>query len=155
MDKKATITLPSDHEILITREFDAPRRLVYRAYTTPELVRRWWCGQRGQVTTCDIDLQVGGSWRYVLRANGGFDVAFHGIYKEIVPEQRIVSTEVFEGMPEAEALNTTSFEEVGGCTTLSILVRHSSPAFRDAHLESGMEGGLNEALDLLEQVAAE
>jgi uncharacterized protein YndB with AHSA1/START domain len=152
-EKKAIITLPTDDQILITREFDAPKHLVYRAYTTPELVRRWWCGQRGDVTICDIDLRVGGGWRYVLRANAGFDVAFHGVYQEIVADERLVTTEVFEAVPDAEALNTVTFEERDGKTTLSLLVQHGNTMTRDMHLESGMEGGLNEAFDLLEELA--
>ena len=156
VDKRATISLPSDEEILITREFDVPKRLLYRAYTTPELVRRWWCGQRGEVTVCEIDLRPGGAWRYVLRANGGFDVGFHGIYKDIVPDEKIVSTEVFEGMPDAQAVSTVRFitSPDGRHTSLSILVQHTSRANRDIHLQSGMEEGLNEALDLLEELSA-
>ena len=91
----AKVTLPTDDQILITREFDAPRRLVYQAWTTPDLVKRWWSGQRGQVTIAEIDLRVGGAWRYVMTANAGFEVGFHGAYREIVPEERIVYTEVF------------------------------------------------------------
>jgi uncharacterized protein YndB with AHSA1/START domain len=151
--RRATVTLPSDQEILIERTFDAPARHVYTAYTTPELVRRWWSGQRGEVTECEIDLRVGGHWRYVMLAHGEFEVAFHGEYQEIVPGERIVATEIYEGMPDAEATVTAAFNEQDGRTTLSILVRHSSQANRDAHLNSGMEGGMNEALDLLEQVS--
>ena len=95
----AKVTLPTDEEILITREFDAPRHLVYKAWTTPELVRRWWPGRRGEMTSAEIDLRVGGTWRYVMIANGGFEVAFHGEYREIVPNERIVNTEVYEGIP--------------------------------------------------------
>jgi uncharacterized protein YndB with AHSA1/START domain len=95
----AVVTLPSDTQILITREFDAPRHPVYRAYTTPELIRRWWAGDRGQVTLAEADLRPGGSWRYVMTANAGFEVAFHGEYREIIDGERIVSTEVFEGAP--------------------------------------------------------
>ncbi len=149
----ATVKLPADDQILITREFDAPRHLVYQAYTTPELVRRWWHAKRGEVTTCEIDLRVGGTWRYVMVADGGVEVAFHGEYRELVPNERIVSTEVYEGMPDAEALDTVTFTEVDGRTTLAILVQHASKEHRDAHIESGMEAGLQDALDLLEQVA--
>src|ERR1700752_5396990 len=92
----ATVTLPTDEQILITREFDAPKHLVYKAWTTPELVKRWWSGQRGKMTLAEIDLRVGGMWRYVMVANGGFEVAFHGEFREIVPNERIVTTEVFE-----------------------------------------------------------
>jgi uncharacterized protein YndB with AHSA1/START domain len=139
---------------MITRQFDAPRHLVYRAWTTPELIRRWWAGDRGKVTSAEVDLRPGGRWRYVMTANGGFEVAFHGEYREIVPDQRIVSTEVFEGMPDAAAVSTATFAEQDGCTTLTILVEHTSQEHRDMHLNSGMEEGMNESLDHLEQVAA-
>jgi uncharacterized protein YndB with AHSA1/START domain len=151
--KSAVVTLPSDTEILITREFDAPCHLVYRAYTTPELIKRWWAGERGEVTSAEVDLRPGGTWRYVMIANGGFEVAFHGQYQEVVPNERIVTTDVFEGMPDAAALDTATFAERAGRTTLSILVQHSSQANRDAHINSGMEGGMQESMDKLEQVA--
>jgi uncharacterized protein YndB with AHSA1/START domain len=149
----AKVTLPTDNQILITRDFDAPRHLVYRAWTTPELVERWWSAQRGEVTSIEIDLRVGGRWRYVMTANEGFEVAFHGEYREIVPDERIVSTEVYEAMPGAEALDTITFTEVDGRTTVEILVEHDSKEGRDAHIESGMEDGMQEAMDLLEEVA--
>jgi uncharacterized protein YndB with AHSA1/START domain len=149
----ATVTIPSDTEILITREFNAPKHLVYEAWTKPEHIRRWWAGLRGDVTLVEVDLRVGGSWRYVMTAGEGFEVAFHGEYREIVPNERIVSTEVYEGFPDGEALNTLTFEEVDGRTTLSILVEHSCKEHRDAHIESGMEGGMQEAMDALEQIA--
>jgi uncharacterized protein YndB with AHSA1/START domain len=149
----ATVTLPADDQILITREFDAPKHLVYRAWTEPDLVRRWWTANRGEMTVAEIDLRVGGTWRYVMVADGGVEVAFHGEYREIVPNERIVSTEVFEGMPDAEALDTLTFTEEDGRTTITILVQHQNKEHRDAHIESGMEAGLQDALDLLEQVA--
>jgi uncharacterized protein YndB with AHSA1/START domain len=149
----AVVTLPTDTQILITREFDAPRHLVYRAWTTPELIRRWWSGDRGEVTIAEVDLRVGGRWRYVMTANGGFEVAFHGEYREIVPNERIVSTEVYEGMPDGEAVDTLTFTEKDGRTTLSLLVQHTSQEDRDAQINSGMEGGMQEAMDHLEQVA--
>src|SRR5215211_1749249 len=96
----ATVTLPADDQILITREFEAPKHLVYRAWTTPALVKRWWSGLRGEMKIVDIDLRVGGKWRYVMLAHGEFEVAFHGEYTEIVPNERIVTTEVYEGAPE-------------------------------------------------------
>jgi uncharacterized protein YndB with AHSA1/START domain len=149
----AKVTLPTDEQILITREFDAPKHLVYKAWTTPELVKRWWSGERGEVTSAEIDLRVGGMWRYVMVANGGFEVAFHGEYREIVPNERLVSTEVYEGMPDAAALDTLTLTEVDGRTILTILVQHTSKEDRDAHIDSGMEGGMQEAMDRLEQVA--
>jgi uncharacterized protein YndB with AHSA1/START domain len=149
----ATVTLPADDQILITRAFNAPAHLVYKAWTTPELVRRWWHAKRGEVTVAEIDLRVGGAWRYVMIAEGGFEVGFHGEYREIVPNERLVSTEVFEGMPEAEALNTLTFTEVDGRTTVEMLVQHQTKEHRDAHVNSGMEAGLQDALDLLEEIA--
>src|SRR5215208_3135762 len=126
----ATVTLPTDEQILVTREFDAPRHLVYQAWTTPELVKRWWSGGHGEVTIAEIDLRVGGTWRYVMVANEGF-----------------------EGMPEGEALNTLTLTEADGRTMLSIVVQHSCKEHRDAHINSGMEAGMQKSMDLLEQVA--
>ncbi len=156
---KATVTLPADDQILITREFDAPKDLVFRAFTTPELVERWWSGQRGEVTLAEIDLRVGGKWRYVMNAQGDIEVGFHGEYLELVPNERIVSTEVYEGVPQPEGgpeqgtVNTATFTEADGRTTLTILVQAPSKEIRDAIIDSGMEGGMQEAMDLLEQVA--
>jgi uncharacterized protein YndB with AHSA1/START domain len=149
----AKVTLPADDQILITREFDAPKHLVYKAFTTPELVKRWWHANRGEMTVAEIDLREGGKWRYVMVAEGGFEVGFHGEYREIVPNERIVSTEIYEGMPGAEAVNTMTLTEAEGRTTLEILVKHASQEHRDAHIESGMEAGMQDAMDLLEQVA--
>jgi uncharacterized protein YndB with AHSA1/START domain len=153
----ATVTLPTDEQILITREFDAPKHLVYRAYTTPELVRRWWNAKRGEVTTCEIDLRVGGTWRYVMVTPDGFEVAFHGEYRELVPNERIVTTEVYEGVPEPEpgqeVVNTATFTELEGRTTLTILTECPSRDVRDAIIESGMEAGMQDAMDLLEEVS--
>jgi len=161
-EKKATVTLPAEDQILITREFDAPRHLVYKAWTTPELVAKWWTARRGSARQMEIDLRVGGRWRYVMEADGGQEVAFHGEYKEIVPNERIVSTEVFEGAPlppeelEANAtLNTATFTEENGRTTLTILIQCPSPEVREAILASGMEDGLQDALELLEEVTRE
>lgn len=150
----AVVTLPSDTQVLITREFNAPRHLVYKAWTTPELIKRWWAGDRGEVTLAEVDLRVGGSWRYVMTANGGFQVAFHGEYREIVPNERIVSTEIFEGMPDAgAAVSTVSFTESDGRTTLTILIEQPDREIRDALIASGMEAGLQESLDDLEEIA--
>ena len=152
----AKVTLPADEQILITREFDAPKHLVYKAWTTPELVKRWWSGRRGHVTSAEIDLRVGGAWRYVMQAGGGFEVAFHGEFREIVPDERIVSTEVYEapGISEADAtLNTLTLQEAGGRTTLTVLVQAPTKEIRDMIIDSGMEGGMQESMDLLEEVA--
>jgi uncharacterized protein YndB with AHSA1/START domain len=132
---------------------------VYRAWTTPELVKRWWHANRGEATIAEIDLRVGGKWRYVMVADDGLEVGFHGEYLEIVPNERIVSTEVYEGLPEGvskeegSTVNTATFTEVDGRTTLTLLVQATSKLSRDAIVESGMEDGLQDALDLLEQLA--
>lgn len=153
----AQITLPSDTQILITREFDAPRHLVFEAVTTPELVKRWWHAKRGEVTVCEIDLRAGGSWRYVMVADGFGEVAFHGVYREIVPDERIVSTEVYEGAPggdENGTVNTVTLVEKDGRTLMTTLVEAPSKEIRDAIIESGMEAGMQDAYDLIEELAA-
>ena len=154
--QSASVTLPTDNQILITREFDAPKELVYEAWTTPELVKRWWSAKRGEATVAEIDLRAGGKWRYVMVTDDGMEVAFHGEYQEVVPNERIVSTEVYEGIPDGEAnatLNTATFEEEEGRTTLTLLIEAPSKDARDAIVASGMEDGLQDALDLLEGVA--
>ena len=148
----AVITLPSDDEILITRDFDAPATLVFDAWTTPDIVKRWWGGDRGEVTEALVDLRVGGRWRWVMTANGGFEVAFSGVFREIDRPHRLVKTEVFELVPDAEALSITTFEEVDGVTTMAILARYPGQEYRDATIASGMEGGLQVALDHLEEL---
>ena len=155
----ATVTLPTDEQILITREFDAPKHLVYKAWTTPELVKRWWSGRRGAVTLAEIDLRVGGRWRYVMEATGGFEVAFHGEFREIVENERIVNTEVYEMpgapplAPEDEPVNIITFTEEDGRTTLSVLTQTTSKELRDMIVDSGMETGMQESMDALEEVA--
>ena len=153
---KATVTLPAKEQILITREFAAPKHLVYKAITTPELVKRWWNAKRGEVTTCEIDLQVGGKWRYVMVTPDGFEVGFHGEYREIVSNERLVSTEVYEGAPggdEGGSLNTVTLTESDGRTTMTVLAEYPSEEIRDMVIESGMEAGMQDAYDLLEEVA--
>lgn len=149
----ATVTLPSDTQILITREFAAPRHLVYRAWTTPELIKRWYGADRGEVISVEVDLRMGGRWRYVSVSDGGFEFAFSGEYREIVENERLVATEVYEQVPDHEALNTLTLTERYGRTTLTILVEHDSRQSRDAQLDSGMEPGMQDALTLLERVA--
>jgi uncharacterized protein YndB with AHSA1/START domain len=150
----AVLTLPTDTQILITREFDAPKHLVYKAWTTPELVKRWWHAKRGVATVADVDLRVGGAWRWVMVTDDGLEVAFHGEYREIVPNERIVHTEVFEGAPGGEpAVVTLTFTERNGRTTVTQLMEVDSQETRDMIINTGMEAGLQDALDLLEQVA--
>ena len=153
----ATVELPTDEQILITREFDAPKHLVFKAYTTPELVKRWWSGQKGEVTIAEIDLRVGGRWRWVMVSSQGFEVAFHGEYQEIVPDERLVSTEIYEIPDQGDSpptVNTATFTETDGRTTLTVLVQCPSKELRDTIIDSGMESGMQESYDALERVAA-
>jgi uncharacterized protein YndB with AHSA1/START domain len=153
----ATVTLPGDTQILITREFDAPRHLVYKAWTTPELVKRWWHANRGEMTVAEIDLRVGGRWRYVLVTPDGMEAGFHGEYREIVPDERLVSTEIYEIPDQGDSpptVNTATFTETDGRTTLTVLVQCPSKELRDTIIDSGMEGGMQESYDALERVAA-
>jgi uncharacterized protein YndB with AHSA1/START domain len=156
--RSAVVTLPSDTEILVTREFAARKHLVFRAYTEPDLISRWWTSKRGAMQVCEVDLRVGGKWRFVMDADG-FEVGFHGEYLEIVPNERIVSTEVYEGAPVPEgeeehaAINTLTFTEVDGHTTLTLLTECGTKDVRDTIIKSGMEDGLQDGFDLLEEVA--
>jgi uncharacterized protein YndB with AHSA1/START domain len=150
----AVVTLPSDTEILITRSFDAPAELVFKAWTTPELVKRWWGFETSEWLVCDIDLREGGGWRWVVR-EGDMEVGFHGEYREIARPQRLVSTEVFEGFPDAGALNTMTLDEVDGVTTLTTLVQHETKEHRDGHIASGMESGMQVSFNRLEDVVRE
>jgi uncharacterized protein YndB with AHSA1/START domain len=158
-DKTTTVTLPADDQILVTREFDAPKHLVYKAWTTPELIKRWWHANRGEVTVAEIDLRVGGRWRHVMVTEGGIEVGFHGEYQEIIPDERIVFTEIYEGLPpgvseaQAQTINTATFTERNARTMLTLLTQATSRSSRDAIIDSGMEAGLHDAMTLLEQAA--
>jgi uncharacterized protein YndB with AHSA1/START domain len=152
----AKLTLRGNTEIHITREFDAPKHLVYKAVTTPDLVKRWWNAKRGEVSIAEIDLRPGGKWRYVMATPEGMEVAFHGEYREIVPNERVVTTEVFEGAPDPEnngTVSTMTLEESNGRTTMTVLIECPNEFVRNAIIESGMEAGMQDAYDLLEEVA--
>ena len=153
--RRATVTTPTDTQILITREFDAPRNLVYQAFTTPDLLRRWWHANRAEVTGIEMDVRVGGSWRWEAKAYNGYEFAFYGEYLEVVPHERLATTETFSGAPEAQAVNATTFTEKDGRTYLEILVEHQTKENRDMHIQSGMEDGLQDALILLEELVRE
>ncbi|TDZ75282.1 SRPBCC family protein [Mycobacteroides salmoniphilum] len=152
----ATVELPSDTTILITRSFDAPAALIFRTLTEPELVKRWWGFETAQWQVCDIDLRVGGTWRYVVSqpcdSEPDMEVAFHGEYREIDAPHRLVSTEVFEGVPEGEALVSTTLDEAEGVTTMRVLVQHSSQEHRDGHINSGMEVGMQVSYNRIEDL---
>ena len=150
----AIVTLPSDREILITRSFDAPAALVWDALTQPRHLLRWWGPDYCPLVACDVDFRVGGDWRYIARDMDGNELAWHGTYREIEAPQRIVSTEVFEGFPEAGAVNTMTLTEHDGVTTLRTLVLHKTTENRDGHVASGMEGGMQLAFNRLDDLLA-
>ena len=153
---KAEVTLPTDDQIKVVREFDAPANLVYRAVTEPELVKRWWGARRGAMTVAEIDLRVGGNWRYVMDASNGQEVGFHGEFREIVPNERIVQTEAYEGIPDSDEsanVNTMTLVEADGRTTMELLIQCISNESRDMQIASGMEEGMQESYDDLEDVA--
>ncbi len=148
----ATVTLPSDTEILITRSFEAPRALVWDALTTPRHLLQWWGPSWCPLVACEIDFRPGGSWRYIARDTNGNEMAWRGAYREIVAPERIVTTEMFEGFPDAESVNVMTLTEAEGVTTLCTLVQHTSNAHRDGHVDSGMEGGMQETFDRLDDL---
>ena len=150
----AVVTLPSDTEILITRSFEAPRWLVWEAMTQPRHLLRWWGPTWCPMVTCEVDLRPGGAWRYVSRMADGTELGWHGTYRRIEPTELIESTEVFEGFPDAESVNTVTLAEADGVTTVQTLVRHSSKEHRDGHVDSGMEGGMQETFDRLDAILA-
>jgi uncharacterized protein YndB with AHSA1/START domain len=150
------ITTPSNREIAMTRVFDAPRKLIYDAWTKPELLKRWLGVFGGwELAVCEIDLKVGGAYRYVWRGPDGAEMGMRGVYREIVPADRIVCTEVFD-IPwyEGEAVDTLVFVEEGGKTTATTTVLYASKAVRDAVLKSPMEHGVAAGYDQLEKIVA-
>lgn len=154
-DTGLTVTLPDDRSIQMTRTFRAPARLVFEAHVQPEHVRRWW-GMRGsELPTCEIDLRVGGTWRFVTREPDGNEFAFHGEYREIAPHTRLVYTEVLEPYPDESAgVNTLTLEERDGVTHLTVVSEYVSQEVRDMVIESGMEYGAAESYDRMEELLA-
>lgn len=153
------VTTPSDREIVMTRVFDAPRRLVYEAYTKPELLKRWLGVHNGwSLAVCEIDLKVGGTYRYVWRGPDGMEMGMRGVYRELIPSERVVATEQFD-QPwyEGEAVGTVTFDEQDGKTTLTMTILYASKDIRDAVLQSPMEqgvaAGFNKLAELLPELA--
>jgi uncharacterized protein YndB with AHSA1/START domain len=149
-------TTPSDREIVLTRLFDAPRRLVFDAMSKPEHVRRWW-GQLGEgysVPVCEIDFRPGGAWRFVNRHPKG-EAAFHGVYREINPPERVVFTEIFELFPDVESVITSVLTEEGSKTRLTATCLYPSKDVRDMVIKSGMARGAGISYDRLEDLVGE
>jgi uncharacterized protein YndB with AHSA1/START domain len=151
-----TVTTPSDREVAVTRSFDAPRRLVFDAYTKPELVKRWlWGPEEWRLVQCEIDLRAGGAYRYVWRHKEKGDMGLSGVYREVTPPERIVNTELFDqDWTGGETVVTTIFEERGGRTTVTATVLYSSQEARDAALKTGMIDGWSQSLDRLAALLA-
>jgi uncharacterized protein YndB with AHSA1/START domain len=146
---------PGKPTIVIKRLFDAPRHLVFAASTTPEYLARWWGFRISKLTECRIDLRPGGVWRYVLRMPDGSEHGFGGVYREVVPPERLVYTSRYDGYPDAESVETATFDDRGARKTLlTVTVQHSSVANRDGHVASGMEAGATESHDRLAELLA-
>ena len=149
------IVTPADEPVVLTSRFvKAPPALVFAAWTTPEHLRNWWGPRHLELVGCDVDLRVGGTWRFVSRAPDGQEFAFHGEYLEIDPPHRLVATWCWEGMPDDVAIETLTLEAVDGGTMVRGEARHSSVAARDQHVENGMEGGMTETYERLDELVA-
>lgn len=144
---------PSDREILITRSFRAPARIVFEALTKPEHVRRWWAPRsRGEMLTCEVDFRVGGRWRYTMRANAGFEVGFSGTFLTIEAPLKVAQTEVFDPFPDAVSTVTMTLEEQGPITAMRVLLVYPSKDVRDQVIGTGMEDGMRESYRQLTEV---
>jgi uncharacterized protein YndB with AHSA1/START domain len=160
---KAQVTLPSDREVKVARSFRAPRALVYKAYTDPELVRRWLLGPPGwSMPVCEMDVRVGGRYRWRWRNDqDGSEFGFTGTFRELQPASKIVHTEAFDpgslggDYPENEALVTIAFTEDGGVTTMTTLMDFGSKEARDAAVATGMTDGMEQSYQLLDQLLGE
>ena len=152
---ETTYATPSDREIVITRVVDAPRRLVFEAWTNPEHVPQWLLGPEGwTMPVCEIDLRVGGTWHYVWRKDDGAEMAMTGTYREIVRPERIVSTERW-GPEWPETVNTVQLVETAGRTTITITVLYPSKEARDMALQTGMKEGMNQGFTRLDELLAQ
>jgi uncharacterized protein YndB with AHSA1/START domain len=151
---RATLTLPSDKEILIVRDFKAPSARVFDAWTKPEYIRRWYGCETMDMHLCEVDFQEGGSWRFALRDADGIEHAYSGEYQTIVRPDRLVFTERYEPVPGSDHLVTLTFTEQRGVTTMSMHLLYPSTQHRDGHLKAGMESGVQETLNRLEAVLA-
>jgi uncharacterized protein YndB with AHSA1/START domain len=148
------VAKPGQTDIWVERWFDAPRQLVWEAFSKPELLRMWWGARDQKMTVCELDFRNGRGWRFVLHGPDGKDDAFHGKYKEIVPFARIVDTFVYEPYPDAEAQQITTFEEQNGRTKLVVHLVLKSVTARDGMVGSGMEKGMAETHARLDELLA-
>ena len=149
-----TVTLPSDLEITLVREFAAPRQLVFDAHTKPEHLSRWFGPHGHSLSVCKVDLRPGGNWRYVLRSPDGTEMGMKGTFREIVPPERLVYTEIFDDFEELAGASvvTTTFEDIGGRTRVTSTTRYRTKEIRDQVVASGMEHGAAETYDRLAEL---
>jgi uncharacterized protein YndB with AHSA1/START domain len=153
-DSTTTFTTPSDREIAMTRVFDAPRKLVFDAWTKPEHVPNWMLGPPGwTMPVCEMDLRPGGAWHYVWRKSDGAEMEMHGTFREIVPPERLVSTESWGG-DWPETINTVTLTEENGKTTMTLTVLYPSKEARDRALQTGMKDGVNMSFNRLAEYLA-
>jgi uncharacterized protein YndB with AHSA1/START domain len=152
--QESTLTLPSDRELAITRQFQTSARTLFDMWTKPEHVRKWYAVRSTTVTVCDIDLRVGGAWRWVSRTPQGMEIAFSGVFREIDPPRRLQRTEVFEAMPGSGALVTLTFDEKDGVTMFTLHMLFETKQDRDICLKSGMELGVRECFQNIDRLVA-
>lgn len=153
--RSLTIEVTSDTEMVMTRTFDAPRALVFKTMTDPELIPRWWGPRNHQTTVEKMDLRPGGEWRFRHTMSNGKWSAFHGVYREVMPSERLVYTFEWEGMPGEVTTESITFEERGGKTTTRNSVTFGSIRARDGHLKNGMEKGAAETMDRFAELLEE
>ena len=155
--RTVTLTLPTDREVRVTRRFEAPRALVFRALTTPEVLKRWMLGPDGwALAVCTIDLRVGGAFRYVWRKPSGREMGMRGVYRAIEPPARLVHTERFDDdWTGGETVVTTTLDEDRGRTTLTSTILFASKAARDGARSTGFDTGMEQAYDVLAERLAE
>jgi uncharacterized protein YndB with AHSA1/START domain len=149
VSKTATFTMPSDREVVMTRVFDAPRALLWKAYTDPSLIQKWWGPRRYSTVVEKMDVRPGGVWRIVNRGVDGAEYWFNGVFSEVVKPERLVRTFEFEGAPGHIMVETTTFEELEGKTNVTVTSLFKTKEDRDGMVASGMRDGATESMDRL------
>jgi uncharacterized protein YndB with AHSA1/START domain len=154
VQRESTLTLPSDRELVMTRAFNAPAPILFDMWTKPEHVRKWYGVRSTTVTVCDIDLRIGGAWRWVVTTPQGMEIAFSGVFREIDPPRRLQRTEIFEAMPGPGAIVTLTFDENDGQTTFTMHMLFENKQHRDICLRSGMDVGVRECFQKIDELIA-
>jgi uncharacterized protein YndB with AHSA1/START domain len=151
---KSVLTLPAEREIHVERIFDAPRDRVFAAYTDPELIPQWWGPRRTTTIVEEMDPRTGGAWRFLMRDSDGSEIVFRGVYREVTAPERIVQTFEWDGMPGYVSVDSAAFEDLGDRTRIVTTSIFYTPEERDGMIESGMETGMNETYDRLDELLA-